>query len=183
VPPVPVFRPTARLLVVDPADRVLLFGGQAPAESGTGGDGAGSGVRIWFTPGGGVRAGESLEQAAVRELAEETGYRLAADELGPVVATCAGLWWAGPQVFFGVDSFYLVRVAELRMDGSGREPLERPALEVHRWWTAAQLDLTADPVFPVGLAGLLRQLLAGGVPGRPARLPWRAITAQPRPPR
>jgi hypothetical protein len=51
---------------------------------------------------------------------------------------------------------------------------------VHRWWTAAELDLTADLVLPVGLAGLLHRLLADGVPDRPARLPWRAATAQPR---
>jgi 8-oxo-dGTP pyrophosphatase MutT (NUDIX family) len=172
---VPVFRPTARLLVVDRAGRVLLFGGQTSK----GADGADDGVRTWFTPGGGVRAGESLEQAAVRELAEETGHLLAVDELGPVVATCAGLWRAGPQVFFGVDAFYLVRVASLRMDGRGREPFERPALEVHRWWTAAELDLTTDRVFPIGLGSLLHRLLAEGVPDRPARLPWRAFTAQP----
>jgi 8-oxo-dGTP pyrophosphatase MutT (NUDIX family) len=177
VPPVPVFRPTARLLVVDRADRVLLFGGPISAK---GADSADGGGLTWFTPGGGVRAGESLEQAAVRELAEETGHLVAADQLGSVVATCAGLWRAGPRLFFGVDAFYLVRVAALRMDGSGREPLERAALEVHRWWTAAELDLTADRVLPVGLAGLLRRLLADGVPGRPARLPWRAFSAQPR---
>jgi 8-oxo-dGTP pyrophosphatase MutT (NUDIX family) len=178
VAPVPVFRPTARVLVVDRAGRVLLFGGQISGEGADGGGSRDRGVRTWFTPGGGVRAGESVEQAAVRELAEETGHLLAADELGPVVATCAGLWRAGPQVFFGVDTFYLVRVAALRMDGRGREQFERPALEVHRWWTAAELDLTADRVLPAGLAGLLHRLLAEGVPGRPARLPWRAFSAR-----
>jgi 8-oxo-dGTP pyrophosphatase MutT (NUDIX family) len=172
----PVFRPTARLLVVNRADRVLLFGTQ----SGTGSeDTEGGPVRTWFTPGGGVHAGESLEQAAVRELAEETGHVLAADELGPVVATCAGLWRAGPQVFFGADTFYLVRVPALRMDGSGRQPLERTMIEMHRWWAAAELDLTADRVVPVGLAGLLRRLLADGIPDQPARLPWIASSAQP----
>jgi hypothetical protein len=80
----------------------------------------------------------------------------------------------------GVDTFYLVRVVALRMDGSGREPLERPALEVHRWWTAAELELAADLVLPVGLAGLLRRLLAEDVPEQPARLPWRAFSARSR---
>jgi hypothetical protein len=54
LPPVPVFRPTARVTVADQAGRVLLFGGTA-------GDNAT--VRTWLTPGGGVRARESLEQA------------------------------------------------------------------------------------------------------------------------
>jgi 8-oxo-dGTP pyrophosphatase MutT (NUDIX family) len=168
-----VFRPTARVLVVDQAGRVLLFGGRTEADEASEG-------RTWFTPGGGMQAGESVEQAAVRELAEETGHVLTADQLGPVVATCAGLWRAGPQLFFSVDTFYLVRIAALRVDDSGREPLERPALEVHRWWTAAELERTADRVFPVGLAGLLRRLLADGAPGRPARLPWRTFAARPR---
>jgi ADP-ribose pyrophosphatase YjhB (NUDIX family) len=76
---VPTFRPTARLLVLDPAGRILLF--SAVDRRG----------RVWFTPGGGVHRGESLEAAAARKLAEETGHLRTEAEIGPLVATCAGL--------------------------------------------------------------------------------------------
>lgn len=166
--PVPVFRPTARVIVADAERRVLLFGGPAPASGA---------ARAWITPGGGVRAGESLEQAAARELAEETGHVVTPGSLGPVVASCAGLWQAGRRLFFAADSFFLVRVAALDVDDSRHEPQERTVLAVHRWWTAEELARTSDQVVPAGLPGLLRLLLTEGVPARPVRLPWSAATA------
>jgi 8-oxo-dGTP pyrophosphatase MutT (NUDIX family) len=59
-------RPTVRVLLIDPEDRVLLV--RSLDEQGLG---------FWFPPGGGVDAGESLEDAAVRELAVETGLHVA----------------------------------------------------------------------------------------------------------
>ncbi len=76
----PGVRLASRVLLLDRRQRVLLFGARivelrtAPAE-----------VIFWYTPGGGVDAGESLRAAAVRELAEEIGLVVAeADLEGPV---------------------------------------------------------------------------------------------------
>jgi len=168
----PRFRPTARCFVVNGGGRLLLFGGAISSTT--------AGGRTWFTPGGGVRLGESLPEAASRELAEETGLRIPASALSPVIALDAGIWWAGEQPFFGVDSFFLVRVGTLTVTGTGREEAERSALQEHRWWTAAELDETRDRVFPLCASGLLGRVLAAELPAAPLHLTWRPHRTSPR---
>jgi len=150
--------------VLDPFGRVLLFSSADPA-----------GKTWWFTPGGGVRRGETLAAAAVRELSEEIGYVCAEADLGPVVATCAGVW-AVPgddgRRYFAADSFFLLRVPHSSVDTDGQEELERSVITGHRWWTPDELRTTDDEVFPFGLAGLVSSLAAGDIPARPARLRW-----------
>ncbi len=66
-------RPAARAVVLDPDDRILLVRFEFPARA------------LWATPGGGIEAGETPEDAIRRELHEEAG--LDAFEIGPVVWT------------------------------------------------------------------------------------------------
>ena len=78
----------AYAVLVDDRDRILLAlwnEGPAPA---------------WTVPGGGVEDGETPEQAAIREVWEETGYRVELTRL------------------LGRDTFTFA--ADERLDGSGR---------------------------------------------------------------
>jgi 8-oxo-dGTP pyrophosphatase MutT (NUDIX family) len=161
---IPIWRPTARLIVVDPSGRVLLFSSSHP-----------EGGAWWFTPGGGMHKGETLTRAAVRELAEETGHVCAESDLGPVVATCAGLWqtdWADGRRYFAADSFFLVRVGAAAVRTDGQEDLERSLITGHNWWTVDELRQASDRVLPIGLGDLVGGLLRDGLPARPVRLPW-----------
>jgi 8-oxo-dGTP pyrophosphatase MutT (NUDIX family) len=163
MPPTPRWRPTARLLVFDPRGRLLLFRFAR-----------GNGLASWLTPGGGIRPGESVAEAAVRELAEETGHVVTQESLGPVVATRAGLArsWTSDRLIFAADTFFMVRVAHSAVRTDGHEEAERRLISAHHWWTADELGSTGEDISPPGLSELAAGLLAGGGPARPRRLPW-----------
>jgi 8-oxo-dGTP pyrophosphatase MutT (NUDIX family) len=160
----PIWRPTARILVADPEGRVLLFSAREA-----------DGERWWFTPGGGVNRGETVEAAAVRELFEETGFAVTEAELGPVVATSSSHWLAeeSGKLYLGAHSFYFVRVAETKLNTDGQEALERSLITGHRWWSVADLRAATERVTPLTLADLMARLLRGDIPERPVRLPRR----------
>ena len=74
--------------------------------------------------------------------------------------------------FFGADAFFLVRVADPRVDTDGQEALERTVITGHRWWTTGELRATGDRIAPTGLSDLVDSLVSDGVPAAPVRLAW-----------
>ncbi|MGH3738177.1 MAG: NUDIX hydrolase [Micromonosporaceae bacterium] len=143
----------ARVLLVNATERVLLLRGADPAQPG---------VRYWFTVGGGLDPGESPVQGAARELHEETGLLVPPSALGaPVWHEVAefpfdGRWYRQEQDFF------LLRVAEWQVSRAGWDEVERRTVDAVRWWSVPELEMTDETYYPVGLAALLRGLLAGG---------------------
>ncbi|MGW0801899.1 NUDIX hydrolase [Nonomuraea sp. NPDC002799] len=166
-----VSRATARVLVIDHLDRVLLYRGLLlqVAER----------PYAWFTPGGAVDPGETLRQAAARELREELGHVVAPEELGPVVATSSGTWTVGGQSFFSHDSYFLLRVRDLVVDTSGMDEEERAATDRFHWWTPSELATAGEKIVPQDAGELVARLVGGDPPPEPIVLPWHLPKTEP----
>jgi ADP-ribose pyrophosphatase YjhB (NUDIX family) len=143
--PSPPVRRAARVILLDPADRVLLMRYDQPPPNG----------RNWATPGGGAEDGEDYPAAALRELAEETGWTDIL-LLREVLRRDFDMDYAGRMVR-QEERLYLART-----DQDGREIRDVAAMHkadgiaAWRWWTLAELDHTGERVWPPGLAGLIR---------------------------
>ncbi len=140
------------MIAIDPAGRVLLLHGfdpQRPDEP------------YWITVGGGAEPGESLAQAAARELREESGIVAEPADLGdPVWHNVVEFSFDG-RLYRQDETFFALRVDSTDVQTDGLEDEEAAVIIGHRWWTIAELEATGESFFPARLPALLRQLTAG----------------------
>lgn len=140
-------RPSARLLVFNDKDEVFLF--QFIYKKGPL-----AGQSYWSTPGGAVEAGETFEQAGIRELEEETGLKC--DQLGPQVAQREFvLELADGELVNADERYFVVRPSIVPLSFAGWTALETEVMAAHRWWSWQQIADTDETIWPENLLEML----------------------------
>ncbi|WP_132207166.1 NUDIX hydrolase [Kribbella steppae] len=140
-------RTTARVLPVRPDGKVLLLHGWDPLKPQT---------PYWFTIGGGVEAGETIVEAASRELREEVGIHLPIDSLGtPLATNTIEFEWGGCPII-QTQTFFAVAVDGVDVTFANQEQLELETISAHGWWYGDDLEATGQAAH-VTIPGLLRQ--------------------------
>jgi ADP-ribose pyrophosphatase YjhB (NUDIX family) len=148
-------RVAARVLLLDPSGRVLLVRFEDRVTD----------YAWWATPGGGVQPGESLEEAARREVREETG--LGDLSLGPIVWLREFEFTWRDLRYRQTEHIFAARVDEFEPTLDGFESYELDLLPEHRWWSVDEIERSRERFGPRRLGGLLRELLTDGFPPQP----------------
>jgi 8-oxo-dGTP pyrophosphatase MutT (NUDIX family) len=136
-------RNTARVLPVDGEGRVLLLHGWDPLRPDD---------PFWFTIGGAAEPGESLSEAAVRELREEAGIVVDLDRLGEPIEASAITFSFGGVRFEQDQTFFAVAIDDAEVSFAGQDPIERATIDKHGWLYPGELEdgaeRPADPEIP-----------------------------------
>ncbi len=155
-------RTSVRVVLLDVAGRVLLLLTADPEMPEVG--------QWWELPGGGVEAGESFAQTAVRELAEETGFEFGPADVGEPTWTRDSTYLRRHVRTYQHEVVVTVRSALVAPDPAidGRTQSELEEYIGHRWWTPEEISAAGDTrFFPGSLAELLPRHLAGEVIDEP----------------
>lgn len=149
-------RRAGRVILLDSQNRLLLLQGHDPALRTS---------QWWFTPGGGAEADETERDAALRELHEETGLLLESVE-GPIWTRHASFDFNGDH-YEQSEQFFFARIDSHDVERSGWTALEHDTVLTTHWWELAELATTDEVIYPMGLAGLVNDLLEHGIPSSP----------------
>ena len=126
--------------------------------------------RFWYCVGGQMHPGESFEQAAVREIYEETGISQEDIVFGPIV-------WNGEfdMVLSGTlmhmdQTFLVAKTKKIQVSLTAPDEWEKQSIKKFAWFSLEKIQKSQEVIYPVVLSEYLPELLAGHYPKEPLKI-------------
>jgi len=127
-------RESVRVAVLDNQGRVLLLRAVLPTEE------------WWELPGGGIEPNETREQAAIRELSEETS--IAIDELRAHLGTVDTNFTFNGRRYLQREAVFLASADAVAVKLPPPDPDPAARHTEYRWWRADELADTEEQIHP-----------------------------------
>ena len=135
-------RRSARIIVLNPLGQVLLFRFDVADRP-----------PFWVTAGGECEPGESFEEAARRELLEETG--ITADPGPQIARTTPEFITIEGEPVQADERYFIVHVTDTKIDTARHTELEQKVMTQHRWFARSELAQWPEAIFPEDLDAII----------------------------
>ncbi|ARN84726.1 NUDIX domain-containing protein [Candidatus Nucleicultrix amoebiphila] len=170
----PVFlRKSVKILLLNDMQQLLLMCADDPQTTTVDGQYHG---RYWFPIGGEIESSESIEEAALREIFEETGLKKDWITLGPVV-------WYGEfdlslngQLTHLHQTFVVAHTSETKFSLAHLTDSEKKVIKALSWFSLEDIKNSSDIIYPIVLPDYLPDILLGHYPHDPL---WIDLAKQP----
>ncbi len=152
---------SVRILLINDQNQILLLCADDPSTTDLNGNYRGT---FWFSPGGKPENEETLKEAAVRELFEETGLKEDQVRFGPVVWKESFTFVLHKVPTRLHQKFIVAKTSEIKTTFDNLMPEERPILKELRWFSVEDIRNCPETIYPHNLAEHLPAILEGRYP-------------------
>jgi 8-oxo-dGTP pyrophosphatase MutT (NUDIX family) len=160
-------RKSIKILLINKNKELLLMCVDDPKTTSI--DGKHYGI-FWCPIGGGIKPHETIQEAATREIYEETGIKKEEIELGPVV-------WFGEfdLVLAGTpthvkEKFIVAKTKQKKIAPAGLTDWEQKVIKKIEWLSLEKIKSCKEVVFPVLLSKYLPDILDEQYPEKPIEI-------------
>lgn len=117
--------------------------------------------RYWLTIGGGAARGETLTEAAAREMREEAGIEVGPASLGePIGSTVIKYLQFGVLPVTQYQTYFAITVDHVQANPAHQSLIERLSIEGHEWLTPDELERRRERLSDPELPRLMRAAVA-----------------------